>query len=242
MERAEWLKRMRSMAEILYDRLAPQYWVTYGFGENETHREYLQKFLERVRPDGAILSAGCGAGRYDGLLLQAAHPVVGIDQSEGMLKRAWEHFPQVRYEKMGLQEISFRAEFDGVICIDALEHICPEEYPSILKNFFQALKPGGWLYFTVDNEPSVDLETSYRRAKERGLPVVMGEVVDGIEADFAAVTAMEGNIPTELSDPAVYHYYPALEQVRGWLANAGLSIEMEGDGNEYHHILAYKPG
>src|SRR5512136_3151002 len=108
MERADWLKQMRSKAEALYDQLSPQYWVTFGLYENETHRAYLQKFLERVAPGGAVLSAGCGAGRYDGLLLDAGHPVVGIDQSAGMLARAKEHFPQVRYKKMALQEMDFR--------------------------------------------------------------------------------------------------------------------------------------
>ena len=67
MERADWLKQMRSRAEALYDQLAPQYWVTLGLYENEMHRAYLQKFLERVAPGGSVLSAGCGAGRYDGL-------------------------------------------------------------------------------------------------------------------------------------------------------------------------------
>ena len=30
MERAEWLKQMRSMAEALYDQVSPQYWVSFG--------------------------------------------------------------------------------------------------------------------------------------------------------------------------------------------------------------------
>ncbi len=107
MERAEWLKQMRSKAEALYDHVSPQYWVTFGLDENETHRAYLQKFSERVAPGGMILSAACGAGRYDGMLLEAGHSVVGIDQSAGMLARAKEHFPQVRYKKMALAGDAF---------------------------------------------------------------------------------------------------------------------------------------
>ena len=57
MERAEWLKHMRSNAEALYDRFSPRYWVTWGLVVEETHRAYLQKFLERVSPGGMILSA-----------------------------------------------------------------------------------------------------------------------------------------------------------------------------------------
>ena len=51
---------------------------------------------------------------------------------------------------MGLQEIAFHEVFDGVICVDALEHVCPEDWPGILARFQKALKPGGVLYVTVE--------------------------------------------------------------------------------------------
>ncbi|MGE5223773.1 MAG: class I SAM-dependent methyltransferase, partial [Omnitrophica WOR_2 bacterium] len=237
MERAEWLKKMRSMAESLYDHISPQYWVTYGYYENQTHLEYLQKFLGRVHKAGLILSAGCGAGRYDGLLLEAGYSVVGIDQSAGMLRRAREHFPpeqfpQLRYEKMGLQEMDFNAEFDGAICMDTMEHICPEDWPVILRNFKKALKPGGVLYFTSDWGESNEMEASYQRAKALGLPVVYGEVVD--ELDAAYEQAKAGG---PLLDASVYHYHPPLEQVRVWIGQAGLTIEEIGKGKEYYHIV-----
>ena len=114
MERAEWLKQMREKAEALYDHFSPLYWSKFGLYANETHREYLDGFLERVPPHSSLLSAACGAGRYDGILLEAGHNVVGIDLSEGMLTRAREHFPGVTYKKMALQEIDFREPFDGI--------------------------------------------------------------------------------------------------------------------------------
>ena len=85
MERVEWLKQMRDKVETLYNHLSPQYWVKFGLYANETHREYLQKFLGRLPPRSTLLSAACGAGRYDGMLLEAGHSVVGIDVSAGML-------------------------------------------------------------------------------------------------------------------------------------------------------------
>jgi 2-polyprenyl-3-methyl-5-hydroxy-6-metoxy-1,4-benzoquinol methylase len=239
MERADWLKQMRSKAEALYDHLSPNYWVAYGLQVSETHRTFLQKFLERVTPGGAVLSAGCGAGLYDGLLLDAGHPVVGIDQSEGMLRRAREHFPQVIYEKISMQEMAFRETFDGVICMDALEHVCPEDYPLILGKFQEAMKPAGVLYFTVDSTPSIELETSYERAKAQGLPVVYGEVVDQVNEAIEQVIASDQPIG-DLEDAAVYHFYPSLEQARTWIKQAGLTFEAEGEGDGYHHFVAMK--
>jgi len=243
MERAEWLKQMRDKAEALYDHLSPKYWVTFGLAANETHREYLQKLLERVAPRSTLLSAACGAGRYDGVLLEAGHSVLGIDQSAGMLARARDHFPEARYEKLGMQEIDFREAFDGVICVDAMEHVCPEDWPGILRRFREALKPGGVLYFTVDTTGADKdkVEDAYERAKARGLPVVFGEVADEVEEAYERVKALgPPEVSGELSDVAVYHYHPSLEQVRAWIGQAGLEIEEEGTGNGYEHFVVRK--
>jgi 2-polyprenyl-3-methyl-5-hydroxy-6-metoxy-1,4-benzoquinol methylase len=239
MERAEWLKQMRKRAEVLYDRFSSRYWVTWGLVVEETHRAYLQKFLERVPPSSMLLSAACGAGRFDGLLLEAGHRVVGIDQSAGVLKLAQEHFPEVEYVKMPLHEMNFREMFDGVICMDAMEHICPEDYPGILHRFQEALKPGGVLYFTADREeePDFDLEMYFERGKAFGLPIVFGEVAD----EEAFEQAMEQTeVSDELADRAVYHYYPPLENVRAWIHQSGLTIEEEGAGSGFHHFVVRK--
>jgi len=175
--------------------------------------------------------------------------VLGIDQSGGMLARAREVFPQerfpgLRYEKMGLQEIDFLGEFDGVICMDALEHVSPEDWPEILARFQKALRPGGMLYVTVDAEELGEYREAYERAKAMGLPVVFGEVVDELDAVYAQAMALEALDPRGISgerlDLAVYHYHPPLEQVRLWLDQAGLAIEEEGTGDGYAHSLARK--
>lgn len=244
MERAEWLKQMRGKAEALYDLAAPEYWVNYGLEMDEMHREYLHKFLGRLAPHSSLLSAACGAGSYDGLLLEAGHSVLGADQSAGMLARAREHFPAVRYEQMGLQEMDFREAFDGATCIDALEHVCPEDWPGILRGFQAALRPRGVLYFTVDrrdaDEPD-QVRTAYERAKAQGLPVVYGEVADQVDELYErARTLGLSALPNELADFSVYHYCPPLEQVRAWLDQAGFAVEEEGPGKWYEHFVVRK--
>jgi len=239
MERAEWLRQMRDKVEALYDYLSPQYWVKFGLYANEMHLEYLRKFLERVAPHSILLSAACGAGRYDGILLEAGHSVVGIDQSEGMLARARERFPEARYEKMGLQEMDFRGAFDGVICIDAMEHVCPEDWPGILRGFREALMPDGVLYFTVVTAEADDLEEAYERAKEQGLPVVFGELANKVEEAYERTLGLPVALADE-ADEAAYHYCPSLEQVRAWIGGAGLVIEEEGTGDWYEHFVVRK--
>jgi SAM-dependent methyltransferase len=240
MERAEWLKQMRGKVESLYDHISPEYWANFGFYPNETHLEFLRIFLARVPAHSTLLSAACGAGRYDGMLLEAGHEVVGIDQSEGMLRRAREHFPEAQYKKMGLQEINFIEAFEGAICMDALENVCPEDWPGIMQGFQRALKPGGLLYFTVE-QPDTDLQASYERAQAMGLPVVFGELADEVDASFEQVMEIHSpGIPGELVTTSVYHYYPSREQVQAWLEQAGLVLEEQGTGNGYIHFLAKK--
>jgi SAM-dependent methyltransferase len=239
MERAEWLKQMRHKLETLYDHLSPGYWIKFGLYPNETHLEFLHKFLGRVAPRGTLLSAACGAGRYDGMLLEAGHSVLGIDQSAGMLARAKERFPEVRYEKMRLQEMDFREAFDGITCIDAMEHVCPEDWPGILRGFWEALKPGGVLYLTVVLAKEEWLEQAYERAKARGLPVVYGELADEVEEAYERALGLPAELADE-ADEAAYHYCPPLEQARAWIGDAGLAIEEEGRQSWYAHFLVSK--
>jgi 2-polyprenyl-3-methyl-5-hydroxy-6-metoxy-1,4-benzoquinol methylase len=120
------------------------------------------------------------------MLLEAGHSVVGIDQSAGMLARAREHFAEVRHGQTGLQEMDFREVFDGAICMDAMEHVCSEDWPGILQGFREALKPDGMLYFTA-NAAEAEGETvaqACERAKAQGPPVMFEEVVDQVEEGF----------------------------------------------------------
>ena len=245
MERAEWLKQMRDRAEALYDHLSPRYFLKTeedaAKRRDETHVRYLLKFLGRVARRSILLSAGCGGGLYDGMLLEAGHSVVGIDLSSENLAQARKRYPKIRYEKMALHEMLFQNEFDGVICVDALEHVFPEEWPVIVHGFREALKPGGMLYFTLDVSATNWLDKAYEQAKSQGLPVVFGEVAAEVDVAFEKVMAVEpGDAPGDLMDKAVYHYYPSVEQVRKWLDQEKFAIEAEGMGRWYKHFVVRK--
>ncbi len=247
MERAEWLRKIRFQAESLYDHLAPAFWVTFGNYPNSTHLQYIHMLLDRLPPGSLILDAACGAGRYDGLLSQAGQRVLGIDQSASMLSRARQHFaqeqfPGLHYAKKGLQEMEYAAEFEAAMCVDAFEHIPPEDWPGILVRFQQALKPGGCFYFTVEEADPAEVSAAYQRALSQGLPVVPGELVDEVDESFSRVTgldwqALQGNV----ADNAVYHYYPSREQVAEWLRGAGLVVQSEALGDGYRHFLVLNP-
>ncbi len=188
----------------------------WGATIDPTHREMIGRFLARCPPGVTILDAACGTGKYWPLILDSGRSVHGTDQSRQMLLRAQAKFPDVPVEKVGLQELHFVEAFDGIICMDAMELVFPEDWPLVLANFRRALKPGGHLYLTVELIDEHDLSESFAAAQQQGLPAVAGEFAheDG------------------------YHYYPAIEQVRGWVGAAGFALAEEATGDGYHHILA----
>ena len=223
MDRITWLKEMRRDCEEQYDtRWAPLYGEKWGLYSNTTHLEFLQEFLSLLPAKGMLLDAACGAGRYLPYLLEQGHSILGIDQSQGMLARAKAKFPDVPFEKVGLQEMAYRELFDGAICMDALEHICPEDWAPVLSNFHRALKPNGYLYFTaetIENADEDEIKQAFEKAQRAGLPVVFGEVPE------------EG----------AYHYHPTNQRVRDWTQQAGFEILKDANGEIwYYHILVRK--
>jgi SAM-dependent methyltransferase len=219
MDRIAWLRERRREAEERYSNWwAPLYSEKWGVYPNASHLRFIQKFLDLLSPNSRILDAACGAGRYMPQLTGKGHAVTGIDQSQGMLDRAKEKYPEVQFEKVGLQEMKFQEVFDGAICIDAMENVCPEDWPVVLANFQHALKPRGYLYFTVEMQDEAEVKTAFEEAQRSGAPVVYGEWIND----------------------DVYHYYPSMEQVRKWIQQAGLTIIEDGDGDGYHHFLMHK--
>jgi SAM-dependent methyltransferase len=228
MDRTAWLKERRRRAEAQDDTIyAPIYDDKWG-AIDMTHQQVLHHFLGLCPPQGHILDAACGTGKYWPLILASGRTVFGIDQSQGMLAHAHAKFPDVPIEKVGLQEMGYREAFDGAVCLDALEMVCPEDWPLVLSNLSRALKPTGYVYFTVEIAAEEDLVTAFADAQHAGLPVVYCEwaQAEGYHADWA--------------QDGFYHYYPKIEQVKAWVRQAGFHLIAETAGEEYHHFLAQK--
>jgi ubiquinone/menaquinone biosynthesis C-methylase UbiE len=220
MDRRAWLDDQRVSGEERYDRL---YSPTYDDDESPittTHRRFVEKVIESCPPGGAILDAPCGTGRYFELVLEAGRTVVGIDQSAGMLAGARAKHPEVALEKIGLQELEFDGAFDAAMCIDAMENVCPEDWPRVLGNLHRAVRGSGLIYLTVEQIDSAEIASVFAEATAAGLPVVHGENV---------------------RRGGGYHYYPAPDRVSRWLAAEGLEILDERISRArtygYHHIV-----
>jgi len=126
-----------------------------------SHRQMLERFLDLCPEGGALLDAACGTGKYWPILLARGFSVHGTDQSLQMLRQAQTKCPEVPVEHVGMQELSFVDTFDGIICIDAMEMVFPEDWPFDLRNFARALHEHGFLYFTVEMTTQEEVDLAY---------------------------------------------------------------------------------
>jgi SAM-dependent methyltransferase len=223
-DREAWLRNLRRANERQEDALADDFDVRYGEIER-THQMFVERFLSRLPPDGRVLDAACGTGKYFPMVLASGRRLLGVDHAGAYLARAAAKFPGVPTDTHDLQELSYQGEFDGVMCVDAMEFVPPEDWPVVLERFHGALRPGGWLYLTVELAHEEQVRAANQAARRSGLPVMDGEVI------------------WEEPD-GYYHHYPSMQHVRAWLAAAGFGIaeEAEGpwheEGYAYHHVLA----
>jgi SAM-dependent methyltransferase len=207
------------------DTLSPDFDAQWGEIE-AAHRSFVVRFLARLPPGARVLDAACGTGKYFRMVLDSGRTILGVDHSAGHLAVTATKFPRVPTEKGDLQELPYRDEFDGVMCVDAMEFVPPEEWPVVVRRFAQALRREGWLYLTVELKPEERVRELTEEGRGTGHPLVDGEVM--------------------LDEPdGYYHHYPGMDRVRPWLEEAGFTIEDELEGPwdpdedyAYHHVLA----
>ena len=104
-----------------------------------------------VRQGGAVLDAACGTGKYWPALLAAGLQVTGVDQSAGMLAQARRKYPQVPSRVLALQDLAELPDrFDGLLCVDALEYVAPEDWPVVAAGLAAVLTDRAPAYVTVE--------------------------------------------------------------------------------------------
>jgi len=218
MKRKEWLQLRSKLAEERMDTLfSPNYDENWGELE-QPHVEMIEKLLKLVVEKPAILDAACGTGKYWHILLQKESKILGIDHSLGMLQNAQRKFPSVPIKKVKLQELTFKNQFDAIICMDAMENIFPEHWPIVLNKFTEAVKENGYIYFTVELMDEEELRINFEKSKAEGEPIVFGEFLEN----------------------GGYHYYPPMSTVRELIQTCNLNIVEEFEQGVYHHFLVQK--
>lgn len=168
-DRAVWIRRLRRVNEAQEDALASVFDANWAEIE-DTHRIFLERFLSLLAPGGKVLDAACATGKYFPLVLAGGHSLLGVDHAGAYLAEAEAKFPEVTTEKHDLQDLPYENNFDGVICVDAMEFIPPEDWPTVLERFRRALHPAGRVYLTVELASEQRVRALTEEARRSGHP------------------------------------------------------------------------
>ncbi len=129
--------------------------------------------LKRVLPEAAraldVLDAGCGTGLCGPLLRPYARRLVGVDLSGGMLEKARQRGD---YDELAEAELTAYLQqhagaYDVVASADTLVYF--GDLAPVFAAAFAALRPGGWLAFSLEANEADGIELSasgrYRHAR-----------------------------------------------------------------------------
>jgi SAM-dependent methyltransferase len=113
-------------------------------------KPWLDRLLEGLPPDSAVLDLGCGAGEpIAAYLLGRGMQVTGVDSAGEMLAIARTRFPSAQWLAGDMRRLDLGRQFEAVVAWDSFFHLTPDEQRAVLPRLAAHLKPGGRLLLTV---------------------------------------------------------------------------------------------
>lgn len=116
------------------------------------HASFVQDLLDRTPGGALILDAACGTGKYVPHVRRSGRRVAAIDRSACMLIQLERKFPGTEARQLALEDLAREpaGQYDGLLCVDAMENVPPEDWPVILAGFAHVLRGQSPLYLTVE--------------------------------------------------------------------------------------------
>lgn len=80
-----------------------------------------------VNIDDSVLDIGCGTGYGCNIMNQRSKYVEGIDLEMDSLEYAIEHYPNCKFTKTDIRNLSIKPQYDIITCFHVLEHLSLED-------------------------------------------------------------------------------------------------------------------
>ena len=132
-------------------------WNAEDYAKNSSVQlQWAQELIEKLALHGceSVLDIGCGDGKITGRLALAVKNghVIGIDQSEDMIRLATEQFPSAKYPnlsffRMDATEIRLTEKFDVAFSNATLHWV--KDQVAVLRGVRNCLKSGGKILFQM---------------------------------------------------------------------------------------------
>lgn len=144
-------KLNRSQIQLAYNLTAEEYADKFfnEFDHKPFDRMVLKRFADETKGKGLVCDMGCGPGEVAAFLHSLGSNVIGIDLSEGMIRKAKELSPDIQFRCEDLTQLSFKSnELAGIAAFYVIVHFTLEELEQVFKELYRVLKPQGLLLFS----------------------------------------------------------------------------------------------
>lgn len=140
--------------------MRPLHWMT------PTRLEYIQRFTSLHL--AKVLDVGCGGGIFSQAMAEHSANVIGLDQSEDLIRVAQQHANEssihqhgaswkLDYRVEAIEEHQSKLPYDIVTCLEVVEHVPHPE--QLVLACAKQVKAGGWVFFsTINRTPRAFIE------------------------------------------------------------------------------------
>jgi len=140
-------------------------WDAKDYKNNSKYQEQWARELIakiKIKPCWNVLDIGCGDGRLTAIVAEKIRKgkVLGIDNSESMVKHAKNEFNGGKYKNLEFisndaRKINFKNKFDLILSNSCLHWVI--DHQSLLKRIKMALKPNGKIFIQMGGKGNAQM-------------------------------------------------------------------------------------
>lgn len=141
-------KHIRKEVKRVYSQIAQEFDQTRKYPWRE-----FEHFLSYLKKGDKVLDLGCGNGRLFEVLKKKEVRYIGVDNSEALILKAKENFPEARFEVGDMLKLDLKSgTYDALFSIAAFHHLPGRETrEKAEREMHRVLKKDGILVLTVWN-------------------------------------------------------------------------------------------
>ena len=118
-------------------------------GGRLVERKWLDNFRIVMAAGADVLDLGCGSGEpVARFLIEAGHPVVGVDLSPTLIGLCRTRFPEQDWIVGDMRDLHLGRRFEGIIAWNSFFHLTPDDQRAMWPIFGEHAAPGAALMFT----------------------------------------------------------------------------------------------
>ena len=189
--------------------------------------------LLELESGAEILDCPCGHGRISNRLAERGFRVVGLDASELFLEQARAEARaqgrDIESVEGDMRKLPWRARFDAVVnWFTSFGYFSDEQNQAVLREFHDALRPGGRLILETQNITRILLQPRPQHWMERDGNLMLDEwKLDVENARFVTERTVVRGGSTRRTHFVVRWFSPP--ELRAWLEDAGFeTVRMPG--------------